>query len=159
FQITTAVLVGVGAIGIGAGALRISYPHPLQPQPRRDDGAPKKGDETTANAVLDKAISAIGGEAKLKTATPLNWKAWGTNVNDGNESQFANESTVQGIGQLRMAWDEQIDGNQVRGLTVLNGDKGWRKVGNDIQALTGDALANHKRNLYLLVVPVTLVPL
>ena len=122
-------------------------------------GLSARGDDHEANAVLDKAIKAIGGEAKLGKAVALTWKANGRSVNDGNANAFTNETSVQGLDQLRMEWQGEIDGNQVKGLTVLNGDKGWRKNGDDFRELDGDRLANHKRNLYLLVVPITLVPL
>jgi hypothetical protein len=67
--------------------------------------------------------------------------------NDGNANAFTNETFVQGLDQLRMEGEEKIDGNQVKGLTVLNGDKGWRKNGDDFRELDGDRLANRKRNL------------
>jgi hypothetical protein len=118
-----------------------------------------RGDDEDANAVLDKAIKAIGGEAKLRKAKPLTWKAKGKSLNGGNEYPFTNETTVQGLDQLRMEFEDEIDGNRVKGLTVLNGDKGWRKNGDNVQKLDGDRLANQKRNLYLLAVPITLVPL
>jgi RNA polymerase sigma factor (sigma-70 family) len=159
FKLVTAVVVGVSVIGVGAGALPVPEPHPMHPHLLGEAAVPQKGEDNAALAVLDKAIKAVGGEAKLKSATAVFWKAQGKNFNDGNESAFTNESTVQGIGKLRMEWHEQVDGNVVFGVTVLNGEKGWRKVGDDLQELTGDALTNHKRNLYLLVVPVTLAPL
>jgi hypothetical protein len=122
-------------------------------------GLSARGDDNDANAVLDKAIKAIGGEAKLRKAKALAWKARGKSVYDGNEQAFTNETTVQGLDQLRMEYDEETNGNLVKGVTVLNGDKGWRKNGDNFRELDGDRLANQKRNLYLLVVPITLVPL
>src|SRR5262249_38013498 len=85
--------------------------------------------------------------------------AKGKSINDGNEYAFTNETTVQGLDQVRMDYEEEADGNLVKGATVINGDKAWRKQGDEIRELKGYALANNKRNLYLLVVPVTLVPL
>jgi hypothetical protein len=122
-------------------------------------GASARGADNDANAVLDKAIKAIGGEARLHKAKGIAWKARGKSFNDGNENTFTNETTVQGLGQLRMEYEEEIDGNLVKGVTVLNEDRGWRKNGGDLRRLDGDRLANQKRNLYLLVVPITLVPL
>jgi hypothetical protein len=44
-------------------------------------------------------------------------------------------------------------------LTVLAGDKGWRSFMGMTMDLDGDALVNEKRNVYLQVIPTTLVPL
>jgi hypothetical protein len=38
-------------------------------------------------------------------------------------------------------------------VTVFNGDKGWRKFGENKMELEGDALANQKRQIYLQVIP------
>ena len=122
-------------------------------------GPSARGDDNDANAVLDKAIKAIGGEAKLRKAKALAWKAKGKSLQDGKEYPFTNETTVQGLDQIRMEYEDDIDGNRVMGATVLNGDKGWRKNGDNITELKGGRLANQKRNLYLLVVPVTLFAL
>jgi RNA polymerase sigma factor (sigma-70 family) len=122
-------------------------------------GGSAKGEDNDAKAVLDKAIKAIGGEAMLHKATAMAWKARGKSLNNGKEYPFTNETTVQGLDQIRMEYEDEIDGNRVRGGTVLDGDKGWRKNGSEITKLDAGRLANQKRNLYLLVVPVTLVPL
>ena len=44
-------------------------------------------------------------------------------------------------------------------MTVLNGDKGWRKFGDNKMDLDEDALANEKRRVYLQVIPSLLMPL
>src|SRR5713101_9088372 len=49
-------------------------------------------------------------------------------------------------------------GTRVEGDTVLAGDKGWLSFGMTMD-LEGDVLANEKRNLYLQVIPITLLPL
>jgi hypothetical protein len=122
-------------------------------------GGSARGVDDDANAVLDRAIKALGGEAKLRKAEAVAWKAKGKSIRDGNEDTFTNETTVQGLDHLRMEWEDETDGNRVKGVTVVNGDKGWRKYGDNARVLDGDRLANHKRNLYLLIVPVTLVHL
>jgi hypothetical protein len=160
-KVATAVLLAIGVIGAGAGTFGLPHLDTEQKQPRQESlSLHQKGkDDNDANAVLDKAIKAIGGEARLHKAKAIAWKARGKSVNNGNEQAFTNQTTVQGLDQLRMEYEEEIDGNLVKGVTVLNGDKGWRKNGDNFRKLDGDRLANQKRNLYLLVVPVTLIPL
>jgi uncharacterized protein (TIGR03067 family) len=131
----------------------------LKREKTSNPGVSAKSDDNDANTVLDNAIKAIGGEARLHKANAISWKARGKSVNNGNEYPFTNETIVQGLDQIRMEYEDEIDGNRVMGATVLDGDKGWRKNGDNITKLDGDRLANQKRNLYLLVVPITLVPL
>jgi hypothetical protein len=44
-------------------------------------------------------------------------------------------------------------------VTVLAGDKGWRKFGDMSMEMDTDAVTNEKRTIYLQVIPVLLVPL
>jgi hypothetical protein len=122
-------------------------------------GGPARGDDKGAIAIVDRAIEALGGQARLSQARAIAWKARGKSFDDGNESAFTNETTVQDLTHFRMEWEDEIGGNLVKGVTVVNGDKGWRQYGGDLRELDGNRLANHKRNIYLLVVPVMLVPL
>ena len=69
------------------------------------------------------------------------------------------EATVQGLDHFRSEFEGEFSGNKVKGVTVLNGDKGWRKFGDMVMELDNDAVANEKRTVYLMVVPTTLVPL
>jgi hypothetical protein len=174
-KVATTVLLTVAAIAFGVGVLAQSAPGRKGDRPLQNEGQPAlslvagpgalaRDDDNDANAILDKAIRAIGGEARLKKAKAIAWKAKGKSLQDGNEHPFTNETIVQGLDLLRMEWEDDINGNRVPGLTVLNGSKGWRKTGDnatklDITVLEGDRLANQKRNLYLLVIPITLVPL
>ena len=44
-------------------------------------------------------------------------------------------------------------------MVVLNGNKGWRKFGDETMEMDEDALANEKRRIYLQVIPIKLVVL
>ena len=44
-------------------------------------------------------------------------------------------------------------------MAVLNGEKGWRKFGDQNMDMDADAIKNEKRTVYLMVVPATIVPL
>ena len=41
-------------------------------------GSPVRADDKDPNAILDKAIKALGGEEKLKKAESISWKSKGT---------------------------------------------------------------------------------
>ena len=66
---------------------------------------------------------------------------------------------MQGLDQLRGEFEGDFGGNKFQAVTVLNGDKGWRKFGDMGMELDKDSLANEKRSLYLQMIPVTLLPL
>jgi hypothetical protein len=115
-------------------------------------------DEGT-NAVLDKAIKALGGEARLSKVKAATWKGKGTISFGGNDNEFTSESTVRGLDHFRGTFAGEFGGNQVKGVTVLAGDKGWRKFGDNKMEMDKDGVANEKRTVYLQVLPALLVPL
>jgi hypothetical protein len=117
-----------------------------------------EGDKAT-DAVLDKAIKALGGEEKLRTLKAVTWKAKGTITLGDNDSDFTSQATVQGLDHIRSEFEGEFGGNKVKGVTVLNGDKGWRKFGDMAMELDKDGVANEKRGLYLQMIPMTLLPL
>jgi hypothetical protein len=110
-------------------------------------------------AILDKAIKALGGEAKLSKAKAITWKTKGTISIGGNDNEFTGETTVQGLDHLRTSFEGDFGGNKVQGMVVLAGDKGWRLFGGNKMEMDKDAVANEKRTLYLQVVPALVLPL
>jgi hypothetical protein len=120
---------------------------------------PIRADDKDAKAILEKAIKALGGEEKLSKASAITWKSKGKFSFGENESGFTGQLTVQGVDHFRALFEGEFGGNQFKVVTVLSGDKGWRKFMDDSMILDADGLANEKRNLYLLITPLTLVPL
>src|SRR5438105_3696675 len=118
-----------------------------------------RADEADVKAILDKAIKALGGEAKLGKVDAYLLKAKGTITFGGNDSEFTSEATIQGLDHYRGEFDGDFGGNKVHGTTILSGDKGWRKFGDNSMEFDVNAVAVEKRNLYLQVVAVTIVPL
>src|SRR5262249_18423964 len=108
-----------------------------------------RADDKEVKAVLDKAIKALGGEAKLGKAANFTGKAKGKLTLMGNESEFTSETTAQGLDRYRGVFEADFGGMPFKGVTVLNGDKGWRKFGDMGMELDKDALANEKRNAYM----------
>jgi hypothetical protein len=107
-------------------------------------------DDEEAKAVVDKAIKAIGGSIDASKA--CTWKTKGTlTLNDSN-NKFTTKVTAQGINHYRQEFEGEFDGNPIKGVTVLNGDKAWRKIGEDATKLEDDQLANEKRTDYLQIV-------
>lgn len=112
-----------------------------------------------ANAVIDKGIKALGGEEQLTKVRVVTWKAKGKITRDGNDNEFSSQVTLQGLDQYRSEFEGTFGGNNIKGVTVINGDKGWRKFGDTAREMDAGAVANEKRNIYLQVIPATLVRL
>lgn len=118
-----------------------------------------RADEKEALAVVDKAIKAAGGEEKLSKARVLSWTVKGTISINGNEGQITGHTTAEGLDHYRAEYEADLNGNPVKGVVVLNGDKGWRKNGEEINELNADLLANEKRSAYIQRATTLLVPL
>jgi hypothetical protein len=110
-------------------------------------------DDQDAKAVIDKAVKALGGAEKLGAAKIVRWKTKGKISRNDEENDFSTKVTAQGLDKVRQEFEGEFGGNPVKGVTVLDGDKGWRKFGEETSALEGDQLANQKRTAYLQLVP------
>lgn len=107
-----------------------------------------RADEKEALATVDKASAAIG-EEKMAKAVGVSWKTKGTLTLGGNENEISGKAIYGGVDKLRSEFSAEINGNAIDGITVVAGDKGWRKFNDNLMELDGDALATEKRNLYL----------
>jgi hypothetical protein len=112
-----------------------------------------------AKSVLDKALKAMGGEKKLAEAKVVSWKGKGTITFGGEDNAFTSETTLGGVDHMRSSFEANIMGNDIKGTTVVAGDKGWRLFADMKSEMDKDGLANEKRMMYLQLIPVTLVPL
>lgn len=118
-----------------------------------------RAEDKNAVAVIDKAIKALGGEAKLAGVNAMTWKAKGKLTIEDNANEFTVQATVRGLDDYRSEFQGEFNGDAIRGVTVVNGEKGWRKIGDFSMKLEGDMLANEKRSIYLQVAPTLLLPL
>lgn len=122
-------------------------------------GSPASADDKDATAILDKGIKALGGEEKLAKVKATTWKAKGKISFSGNESDVSVQATTQGLDHTRQEFEAEFGGNKFMGVTVLAGDKGWRSILGMTREMDKNAIAQQKRDVYLQVVPMTLVPL
>ena len=108
-----------------------------------------RADDKDPMAVLDKAIKAVGGEEKLKKIDAFSWTTKADITFNENTNHFTSHATLQGLDHYRSDLEGEFGGNPFKGLTVINGDKGWRKFGENKMDLDAEALANEKRRVYL----------
>lgn len=116
---------------------------------------PSRADDADAKAVeiIDKAVKALGGEEKLSKIQAATWNSDGKIILNGADNPFKTRVTFQGDDRMHLDFEGEFNGNSVKGTTVLNGDKGWRDINDNVQDLDDDAIAREKRTLYLMTAP------
>jgi hypothetical protein len=123
----------------------------------------KKGAEAkkdgAVDAILDKAIKALGGMEKLRTAHASSSNIKGTVTIGGEDNKITNEILSQLPGKYRSQIEGEVMGNKIMLITVMDGDKGWRKFNDDVTTFDKDAVATERRNVYLQMVPTLVFPL
>lgn len=112
-----------------------------------------------AQAILDKAIEALGGQEKLSHIKAATWKTEGKITYNGSDSEYVSTLIVQGIDRFHVTFETEFTGRGLKIVTVLNNDKGWRKVGDRKREIDKRSLADQKHATYLEVIPITLIPL
>jgi hypothetical protein len=122
-------------------------------------GGPARADDKDPLAILDKAIKAAGGEEKLRRLDAMTWKTKASIIINGDSNDITLNSTVQGLDRYRTEFEGKFQDNPFKGIVVLNGNKGWRKFGDEAMDMDEDAVANEKRMIYLQVLPTKLVTL
>src|SRR5207245_8568169 len=111
-------------------------------------GPVRAADAKDANAILDKAVQALGGAEKLGKVKAASWTAKGTITFMGNDNPFTSRYVVQGLDHIRNEFEGEFVGNPVKGVTVLAGEKGWRDFGDIHAELDTDVQANEKVMTY-----------
>jgi hypothetical protein len=117
------------------------------------------GGDKSGQGIIDKAIKALGGEEKLAKAQAYSFKTKGTASFGDNDNPFTAETTVQDLDHSRRTFQSEFGGNSFKAVTILNGAKGWRNFADNTMDLENAELANEKRNAYLSIIPITLLPL
>jgi hypothetical protein len=102
-----------------------------------------------ANAVIEKAIKAMGGREKLEKIHATEVKTKGLLNLDGNETPITAQAISEGVDHYRLQFEGDFGGNKIKAITVVNGNKGWRKFGDEVTKLNERSLRGEKRMMYL----------
>jgi len=105
-----------------------------------------------AKAVLDKALKAMGGEAKVAKLKAGTWKATLTASDGGKDVSVVSEGTWQGLHHYHINADATFDGRTETAVFVVNGDKGWGKHGERVDEAK-EELPLIKNGLYAMRAP------
>jgi hypothetical protein len=110
--------------------------------------AARADESKNVKRILDKAIAAMGGEAKLARAKAAHWRARGTlHRAPGGPVSFTGEWWLQLPGQMKIAL--QLDKGGASRVTLLDGDRGWITGPEGTQEMSLDQVTLAKEGLYL----------
>jgi hypothetical protein len=82
-------------------------------------------DAAAARTVIDKAVQAMGGQARLAKLRAATWKAHGTIHRGDQATALTNENAAQLPDKFRFVMDLEASGNTVQMVLVMNQDRGW----------------------------------
>jgi hypothetical protein len=105
-----------------------------------------------AKAVVDKALKAMGGDAKVARFKAGTWKAKMTASEGGNDLAITTEGAWQGLNQYHIDAEATRDGRTFAVTFIINGDKGWIKRKEAVDE-SKDELPMVKNALYAMRTP------
>lgn len=117
--------------------------------------AARADEPSDARKVVDRAIEAVGGPAKLKGLTGGVWKTNGTVRGNPSKADFHGELP----GKFRLDSTRAVNGEVVKTSRIVNGDKGWVVEGDKVTPMTEAEIAGVKASFYHKQAATTLVPL
>jgi hypothetical protein len=119
---------------------------PKADSPKAADSRKAPSDAPAATAVIDKAVEALGGKDKLGAIKAATWTSKGTITIGGTDAPFTATLAFVGHDRRRVEFATDLGGNAIKGVVVINGDKGWRQFNGNTEELAGKDLANEQRN-------------
>jgi hypothetical protein len=106
-------------------------------------------DQAEARAILDRAIKAAGGQARLAGFPAAHLKVKGTYRASGEEVPFTGEWFTDGYTRMRTVVVITLNGARVREVRVVNGDRGWVKIDDKVsRQMDAKRLAEARESLY-----------
>jgi hypothetical protein len=106
--------------------------------------------QDAARVIVEKAIQAQGGKAKVAKLRRMRIKAEGATdlVPDQPNVPFTIEDTWQMPNQYKTESSLQLMGKKFTQTQVIDGDKGWIQADGQVQEMPNDALAEMKEQKY-----------
>src|SRR5688500_8475125 len=103
-----------------------------------------RADDKASREVLDRGITAQGGEAALAKFTAYTARMKGTFHGLGAAIDFTGELAAQGVDQQKIVIDTEAGGQKLRILHLVNRDKAWVQYNDQTEELEGEDLAEAK---------------
>ncbi len=111
-------------------------------------GLARGDDQADARKVIEKAIQAQGGAEKIAKYKAATWKTKGNFYGLGNALPYTGEYAIQLPDKFRFALDFDANGQQFKFIMVVNKDKGWRKVNDNVMEMDKDQMTNAKESMH-----------
>jgi hypothetical protein len=112
-------------------------------------GAPARADDAkAARALVDKAIKAQGGADNLAKYKGSVASFKGTFYGMGMELPMTGVITTMGVDKFKADIMVEAGGMKIQIVNVVNGDKGWSKVGANTTEMDKDMLTQAKEKTY-----------
>jgi hypothetical protein len=116
-------------------------------------------EDRQATAILDRAIKALGGEEALAKAEVISWTSKGKIYLEGTPNGFTLRTTLKGLDRSRAEFGGEFDGSGIELVTILDGEKGWRRFNGTILELNERELAGERQNAYLQAISIKMLAL
>src|SRR5262249_16216914 len=110
-------------------------------------------DQADCKPLLEKAVKAMGGEAKLAKLQFGSWKAKITGQENGREIVLTQEGTWKDGDKYKMDVEAQFGGQTKKALLVLNGESGWAEDGDKTEDAPKEIVAFIRNVIYTLRMP------
>ncbi|HMF13799.1 MAG TPA: hypothetical protein VKE94_15880 [Gemmataceae bacterium] len=98
--------------------------------------------------IIDKAIKAQGADKVDKTKKANTFKIKGVVHVMGMDLDFTGDFEFQEPDKIRTVQELTVMGNEIKVVTVVNGDKGWSNIMGNTMELGKDALESAKEDFY-----------
>jgi len=112
-------------------------------------GLARGDDQADARKVIDKAIQALGGEATVAKYKAATWKVKGNFYGLGNALPYTGEETIQFPDKFRFVLEFDAGGQQTKLIMVVNKDKGWRKINDNLMDMDKEQVTEAQESLYV----------
>jgi hypothetical protein len=93
------------------------------------------GDSAETKTLLEKAIKAAGGRAKVDQLKNLTWKGKFSIEENGQQIAVSLDGSLQGWDRQRLELEVNVNGRTENALLVINGKKGWMKDRNTVSEI------------------------
>jgi hypothetical protein len=106
-------------------------------------------EDAKARAILAKAIKAHGGADKLNKLKASVIKNKGKFYGMGDGIDYTGETSVQLPDRIRTEVEGKVGDQDFKFVQIVNGDKGWRKLGDNVEDMAKEQLAEAREQMYV----------
>jgi len=106
-------------------------------------------DDAKARAIIAKALKAHGGADTLNKLKASVLKTKGKFYGMGEGIDYSGETSVQLPDRIRTDVEGKVGDQDFKFVQIVNGDKGWRKLGENLEDMTKEQLAEAREQMYV----------